>query len=101
AGFGPAIDVSNYEVGDEVADRFHEQGFDLSDSTLFWRKTAASKFHIDLREINKRELIRLGIPENMIEKSTLCTYEREDLFFSARRQTVHSGRMLTGIMMKR
>jgi YfiH family protein len=100
AGIGPAIDASNYEVGHEVADRFHEQGFDLSDATLFPRKTPASKYHVDLKEINRRELIRLGVPENRIEKSALCTFEREDLFFSARRQTVHSGRMLTGIMMR-
>ncbi len=100
AGIGPAIDVSHYEVGDEVARRFHDEGFDLSDAALFPRKTAASKYHIDLKEVNRRELIRLGVPEVHIEKSTLCTFGREDLFFSARRQTVHSGRMLTGIMMK-
>lgn len=101
AGIGPAIDVSHYEVGDEVVNRFHDEGFDLSDLTLFRRETSYSKYHIDLKEINRRELIRLGIPEDKIEKSPLCTFGREDLFFSARRQTVHSGRMLTGIMMKR
>ncbi|MDR2815559.1 MAG: peptidoglycan editing factor PgeF [Proteiniphilum sp.] len=101
AGIGPSIDASNYEVGNEVANRFREQGFDLSDATLFPRKNPASKFHIDLKEINRRELVRLGVPGNSIEKSALCTFERENLFFSARRQTVHSGRMLTGIMMKR
>jgi YfiH family protein len=100
AGIGPAISASHYEVGHEVADRFREQGFDLSDAALFPRKNPASKYHVDLKEINRRELIRLGVPENRIEKSTLCTFEREDLFFSARRQTVHSGRMLTGIMMR-
>lgn len=101
AGIGPAIDVLCYEVGDEVVNMFHHKGFDLSDTTLFLKKTSASKFHVDLKEINRRELIRLGVAESNIEKSTLCTFEREDLFFSARRQTVHSGRMLTGIMMKR
>lgn len=101
AGIGPAIDVSRYEVGDEVVSRFLDEGFDLSDISLFSRKTAASKYHIDLKEINRRELIRLGVPEDSIEKSKFCTFEREALFFSARRQTVHSGRMLTGIMMKR
>lgn len=99
AGIGPAIDMRNYEVGSEVTDRFREQGFDLSDASLFFRKNPLSKYHIDLKEINRRELIRLGLPEQCIEKSVLCTYENEDLFFSARRQTVHSGRMLTGIMM--
>lgn len=101
AGIGPAIDMSHYEVGDEVVSRFHNEGFDLSDATLFSRETSYSKYHVNLKEINRRELIRLGVPGSKIEKSTLCTFEREDIFFSARRQTVHSGRMLTGIMMKR
>ncbi|WP_019541209.1 peptidoglycan editing factor PgeF [Proteiniphilum acetatigenes] len=100
-GIGPAIDMSHYEVGDEVVRRFHDEGFDLSDATLFPRETLYSRYHVNLKEINRRELIRLGVPEDQIEKSTLCTFEREDIFFSARRQTVHSGRMLTGIMMKR
>lgn len=101
AGIGPAIDVLNYEVGDEVVNKFQQKGFDLSDSIIFPRETSASKYHIDLKEINRRELIRLGVPEQSIECSELSTFVREDLFFSARRQTIHSGRMLTGIMMKR
>ncbi len=100
AAIGPAINQSHYEVGDEVIRQFQNRGFDLSDTTLFFQKSADSKYHIDLKELNRRELIRLGVEEDKIEKSNLCTYERGDLFFSARRQTIHSGRMLTGIMMK-
>ena len=100
AGIGPSISQPNYEVGDEVEAAFVAEGFDLSDDAVAYRKNPSSKCHLDLKEINRRELIRLGIlPEN-IEKCTLCTFEREDLFFSARRQTEHSGRMLTGIMME-
>ncbi|MDR0422667.1 MAG: peptidoglycan editing factor PgeF [Proteiniphilum sp.] len=101
AGIGPAVGASRYEVGTEVANLFHEQGFDLSDATLFPESERNAKYRVDLKEINRRELIRLGVPENRIEKSDLCTFDRDDLFFSARRQTVHSGRMLTGIMIKR
>lgn len=101
AGIGPAINMAHYEVGDEVIKQFSDQGFDLSDPTLFSPQTSTSKWLIDLKEINRRELIRLGLAEDSIEKSALCTFERDDLFFSARRQTVHSGRMLSGIMMKR
>lgn len=101
AGIGPAIGMSNYEVGNEVVDRFYEEGFDLTDVASFSRKTPSSKYHVDLKEINRKELIRLGIDAGCIEKSPLCTFDREDIFFSARRQTIHSGRMLTGIMIKR
>lgn len=100
AGIGPAISQAYYEVGDEMVAAFLAEGFDLSDEAVASRKNPASKYHLNLKEINRRELIRLGIPAENIEKSDLCTFEREDLFFSARRQTQHSGRMLTGIMMK-
>lgn len=99
AAIGPSISMEHYEVGDEVMDRFAEAGFDLSSPTVSFRKTSQSKCHIDLKEINRCELLRLGLEPARIEKSGLCTYGREDLFFSARRQTIHSGRMLTGIMM--
>lgn len=101
AGIGPAIDMSNYEVGDEVVRQLQEEGFPISDTTVFQREAPTFKYHIDLKEINRRELIQLGVLEHKIEKSPFCTFEREDLFFSARRQTIHSGRMLTGIMIRK
>lgn len=79
---------------------FQEAGFDLSDKAVSYREPCSGKWHIDLTEINRRELIRLGVPESQVEISGLCTFEREDLFFSARRQTIHSGRMLTGIKLE-
>lgn len=100
AGIGPGISQSCYEVGDELVDTFVREGFDLSDESVAFRKNPSSKWHLDLKEINRRELLRLGMAAENIEKSDLCTFEREELFFSARRQTEHSGRMLTGIMMK-
>ncbi|HBA99502.1 MAG: hypothetical protein A2W86_09745 [Bacteroidetes bacterium GWD2_45_23] len=100
AGIGPGISQARYEVGDELIDTFVREGFDLSDGVVAFRKNTSSKWHLDLKEINRRELLRLGVAGENIEKSDLCTFEREELFFSARRQTEHSGRMLTGIMMK-
>lgn len=99
AGIGPAICLSHYEIGEEVVQRFLDEGFDLSDPAVIQGKIALDGARVDLKEINRRELLRLGVPGNRIEKTDFCTYERDDLFFSARRQSVHSGRMLTGIMM--
>ncbi|MDD4631419.1 MAG: peptidoglycan editing factor PgeF [Proteiniphilum sp.] len=100
AGIGPGISQLHYEVGSEVVEAFVREGFDFSDRAVAFRKNPSSKWHLDLKEINRRELLRLGVIGENIEKSDLCTFEREELFFSARRQTEHSGRMLTGIMMK-
>lgn len=100
-GIGPAICPDHYEVGDEVGAQFQKNGFDLTDAAVSYRDNNTSRLHIDLKEINRRELLRLGVLANNIEKSDLCTYEQQELFFSARRQSVHSGRMLTGIMLNR
>lgn len=100
AGIGPSISQTNYEVGDEVIEQFNNNGFNLSDEKVCKKSVVTSKYHIDLKEINRIELIRLGVFDENIEKTHLCTFDKEELFFSARRQTTHSGRMLTGIKLK-
>lgn len=97
---GPSISIDNYEVGQEVEDIFNSNGFVLDNSNSY-RNSQSGKIHLDLKEINRQELISLGVNPHNIEKTTLCTYENEDLFFSARRQTIHSGRMLTAIMLNK
>ena len=97
---GPSINIEHYEVGDEVIEVFKDNGYDMSDPKVCSQRQASSKYHINLKEINRRTFINLGVPKESIETTELCTYEREDLFFSARRQTEHSGRMLTGIKLK-
>lgn len=100
AAIGPSISMDKYEVGEEVVEELQKSGHKLSESNMF-RNPKTQKPHIDLKEINRQSLIELGIPENQIEKTSYCTYSEKNLFFSARRQSVHSGRMLTGIMLKR
>lgn len=100
AAIGPAIGIDNYEVGKDVEDMFKENGFKLS-YPLSFRNQKTKKIHLNVKEINRQELIRLGVPAHQIEKTKYDTYKNERLFFSARRQTVHSGRMLTGIMLKK
>ncbi|MEA4950753.1 MAG: peptidoglycan editing factor PgeF [Petrimonas sp.] len=99
AAIGPAISIENYEVGREFEKEFQKNGFKLDKSTSY-RHNLSQKLHIDLKEINRQELIRLGVPKSQIEKTRYCTYANSRLFFSARRQSLHSGRMLTGIMLR-
>ena len=99
AAIGPAIGVDSYEVGKEVEEEFKKNGFDLDKSTSY-RHQLSGKLHIDLKEINRQELIRLGVPRRQIEKTKYCTFGNSRLFFSARRQSLHTGRMLTGIMLR-
>lgn len=99
AAIGPAIAIKNFEVGDEVVKAFQENRFELTERVA--RKFPPSKrLFLDLKEINRQELVRLGVPKNQIEKTRYNTFTNKRLFFSARRQSVHCGRMLTGIMME-
>lgn len=98
AGIGPSIGVEAYEVGNDVINAFLAKNFDLTHASF--RHPKSGKIHLDLKQLNLTELIRLGVPKNQIEKTDLCTYKNSDLFFSARRQSVHSGRMLSGIMLR-
>ena len=99
AAIGPAIGIDNYEVGREVEEEFQKSGFNLNKS-ISYRHNLSRKLHIDLKEINRQELIRMGVPKHQIEKTRYCTYGNSRLFFSARRQSLHSGRMLSGIMLR-
>ncbi len=95
AGIGPSICQDRFEVGEEVGDTFSAAGIDLAPIAV--RHPGTGKLHIDLWEANRLQLIQAGILPEHIEIAGLCTYTHSDLFFSARRQGLNSGRMLSGI----
>lgn len=97
AAIGPSISQKNYEVGHELITEFNAAGFDMSSTSLVNKQTG--KWHINLKQIARNELVRLGVLPKQIETSSLCTFDEFELFFSARRQTIVSGRMLTGVML--
>ena len=59
------------------------------------------KHHIDLWEANRIQLTEAGVLLDNIEVSGICTYEQHERFFSARRLGTKSGRVLSGIMLKK
>lgn len=91
---GPGISMESFEVGDEVYDAFLKAGFPMEEMSV--RK---DKWHIDIKECNRRQLMSLGVlPEN-IEVSPIDTMT-DDRFFSARRDGAATGRMLSGIVLR-
>ena len=96
---GPSISLESFEVGDEVYDAFEESGFDMS--LISMKKKETGKYHIDLWEANRIELLNLGVPAEQIEVAGICTYIHHDEFFSARRLGIDSGRTLSGIMIRK
>ena len=93
-GIAPSISPQIFEVGDEVGEAFEKAGFDLS--AISFRNPQTGKLHIDLWQANKLPLLDVGILSGNIEIASICTFSNPDRFFSARRQTIHSGRMVTG-----
>ena len=91
---GPSISLESFEVGDEVYSVFEEAGFDMS---CIAKKYA--KWHLDLWEANRIQLLAHGILPEHIEVAGICTYQHPDDFFSARRLGIKSGRILSGIVM--
>lgn len=98
AGIGPCISQVRFEVGEEVVEIFSGNGFSFN--YIGQRNTITGKMHLDLPLANKLILIESGLAAQNIEMANLCTYNNPDKFFSARRQTIYSGRMLTGGMIK-
>lgn len=103
AQIGPGISLESFEVGDEVYDAFQEAGFDMSlISKKFLSLNSSpltSKWHIDLPECNRLQMLSCGIPSEQIVTSPFCTYQNPETFFSARRLGIHSGRIFTGILL--
>jgi YfiH family protein len=86
AAVGPCISQTNYEVGAEFRDRFHQ-----TDSTLarfFVPSDKPGHFRFDLEDYVASRLASAGIAQ--MERVSRCTYAHEDDFFSYRRAT-HRG----------
>jgi len=90
---GPGISLKNFEVGDEVFDAFRHEGFDMNRIAVRYEK-----WHIDLPECNRLQLIETGVRAENIINSAICTYDNTADYFSARRLGINSGRIYTGII---
>lgn len=91
---GPSISQEYFEVGEEVVYHFIDAGFCISD--IGQRNKSTDKWHIDLWKSNQVLLENAGLSPHNIDISGMCTYSNDELFFSARRQTICSGRIVTG-----
>jgi len=82
---GPSICQNHFEVKNDIVSQFH--------SKYVVPKRDAS-FRVDLKEMVIDQLVSMGINSNSIHDSGLCTFCREDLFFSYRRDKDLNGRMI-------
>ena len=104
AWIGPGITLDAFEVGEEVYQQFASAGFDMNAIARRYPSDSSSesdgrKWHIDLMECNRRQLVESGLKESHIYVSGICTYNNADRYFSARRLGIDSGRIYTGAVM--
>ena len=107
---GPGISLRNFEVGDEVYNAFREADFPMDKKAQHYPVSASiedrkrsddlMRWHLDLPECNRLQLIDCGLEKEQIQLSGICTYDRCDEYFSARRLGINSGRIFTGILLK-
>ena len=91
----PSIGCDAFEVGDEVHAAFEEAGFPMKEIA-----TRQAKWHIDLWEANRLQLLACGVPAANIEIAGVCTHTQHGEWFSARRLGIESGRIFNGIMIE-
>lgn len=103
---GPGISFEAFEVGDEVYEAFLQAGFPVIRITKRYPLLCSMncdanngnlKWHIDLWEANKWLLEQCGVGSVYI--SGICTYNNTSDFYSARQETINTGRNINGIML--
>jgi polyphenol oxidase len=94
---GPSISPESYEVGNEVADVVIKK-IPNAERTLV--KGSNDKYHLNLWEANRQLLLSCGLNSEKIQIFGRCTFQEKNKFFSARRDGIKTGRLVSGIMLK-
>ncbi len=97
---GPGISRCCFETGREVYDEFAGKWDfteDITDEKV--NREGETKYYIDLKEMNRRQLVAAGISPEKIEVSGHCTCCEPELFCSYRREGGTYRRMGAGLCM--
>lgn len=95
---GPCICKDCYEVGSELIEQFRQNYSDEEINEIFTHRKE-DKYSLDLSKAIRISLINVGVKEENIADTGVCTYETESLC-SWRRDNPVMRSMLTAIMLK-
>lgn len=103
---GPSISPESFEVGSEVAEEFVKAGrkeciisSHLSSALSHLSPSTSEKPHIDLWQSNVMDMLEEGMDLSHIDCTPLCTLQNTDLLYSARKESISTGRIVTAIRM--
>ncbi|HKK59098.1 MAG TPA: peptidoglycan editing factor PgeF [Salinivirga sp.] len=88
-GIGPSISPEVYEVGADVFDAFFKAGHNVD---LFFKPYTNGKYLLNLWKANYMQLAYMGVADISIEQAKMCTFMLHDVFYSARREGIQTGR---------
>jgi len=97
---GPGISLAAFEIGDEVYDTFSNGGFPMERIARRYpdsKNAKAQKWHIDLWDANRWLLEQQGVAR--VHTAGICTYNHNADYYSARQETIKTGRNINGIML--
>lgn len=95
AAIGPSISPEIYEVGDEVV-LAARKSIPNAEGTL--HKNDSGNYHFNLWEANRQLLLVCGLKSANIQVLGKCSFQDERKYYSARREGIGTGRMVSGIM---
>jgi len=94
---GPSISPESFEVGKEVAEEFQKAGRTECIVINHSAEAQNSKPHIDLWQSNVMDLLEAGLELDHIDCTPICTLQNSDILFSARKEGIDTGRIITAI----
>ena len=100
---GPSISPEAFEVGEEVAQQFVEAGRADCVVRHAWDARGRQPYvkpHVDLWQSNVMDLLELGVDLTHIDCTPWCTVQNSELLYSARREGIGTGRIVSAIRLK-
>lgn len=95
---GPGISEESFEVGNEVYEQFLQAGFPMQRLARKYPSCDGERWHINLKDANRWLLEQNGVEDILISEVDTM---QSPLYYSARRETINTGRIINGIMIRR
>ena len=101
---GPSISPESFEIGEEVAAEFKAAGREdcivRNGNGIYGGIIKFPRPHVDLWQSNAMDLMESGVLLDRIDCTPLCTFQNDAVLFSARRQGIETGRIVSAICIK-